>query len=995
MRKKTKTLIIALQIGFLCAFTNYAKNIPAGVNLLKNSTLKECHNPGMPDFWVAPLSLPSIIKNWYTMDVIRLAKNCKPPLPGVNVLRFKKYADLAPNYNYFGAPSYLRNMPAGKYTFSAYMKSESDSMAVQFSTAYWGGKRAIFKVGKKWTRFNSTFDFKGGTLVVKLDPKVSGVLYFAAPKLELGDKASSYKLKGDKVAAKVMSAIKSQDCLKSLSIPLTKKLPKLDGRLDKNEWTAATKLEGFKTVEGMKPSNDTEVFLLRSPRAFYIAYKCKESAPEKIVTKLHKRHGRNNVKIFGDDVVETFVGAGDDYVQFVTNLNGVQFDAAGKNSDWNSKWNCVAGKQKDCWVVEIEIPLASLPFSFSKNPITMNFCRTRKAGGKSESSSWSAANGGFHALKDLVEIDNLKPSETKHFDWEIGDVKVAMKGKKAFLTATVNRKPEGIKDIEARVKIGSKGKFSFKKMTLPSGPCNIEVDRIIPDLKVKRPVMPVEIQICNASNGAVLKSLWLRLPILSECKASASFEFNYYTDDEAARLKIKNAPNDVDQFRVKLDGLAFDKLFDINERIIEIPLKSLPDGKHATRIVFLEKGTPKGEVATCFKKLTPVKNEVRIHNWKRCLALKTQPWFPVYFHSGMTELKKQWLREDAKEHGFNTLHVNMRFLDIKDLNKKEKEFFRFLDKCNENGFKVILCVTNHAAWIKSTHKRPFEDLVAVWTSVAKRFASHPAILAWDIIDEPGKATWEGRGFEIADLRRLYQAVKKADPYHPAYVNWCHAWQLGQQPYGGYDCTDIVSYDQYPFAVCGGMRKGPQAIDAIASYSEMINRPSGGFRPGCFWVQTYGGLYDGGVEPTPEEVKCMVFLNLVSGTRVFGYYAGRPFCEAQWKAQKEANSLTQKMSKKVFFADNSRHISNAQYGKIKLSIWQVGQEYVVAAINYGYAKAELNYGLAAYFDVLNMSAETWIGEGSPEIRNGRIVDAFEPLQGKVYRISKKSFWSWLF
>jgi len=985
--KTRKTLLsVWCAIALASAWAVNAQEISAGVNLLKNHTLKECHTLGLPDYWTVPFVLPSMAEQWYGMNVVGLAKDQKPPLPGVNVLRFESHAGFDPNYNYFGIPNYLNKMPKGKYTFSAYMKSDGGSMPVRFSTAFWGGERESFNLDGQWRRYVCTFDFNEDPLVVKLAPEKPGVIFFAAPKLELGGKASAYESGINGEEAKPMDDTKRDDASNTLAIPLTGKAPKLDGRIDAGEWDGATKLDGFKAIDGTNPGNGTEVLLLRSPNSFYLAYKCHDSALDKIKADFQRQYGRDSTAIFSDDVVETFVGDGDAYIHFVTNPNGAQYDAAGVDQGWSCAWSSTAGKQQDGWVAEIEIPLASLPLAFGENGVEMNFCRTRNSGGKPESSAWSARHGGFHNPDDFIRVEGLSATGIDRFGWDIGDVKVVNKKGGALLTATVNHHPKRIEQIMVRVKIGAKGEYRSRKVALSSGSTQLVVAGIVPDLSPGKVVHPVELQICDASDGMVIKNLWLQLPVPSECMPSALLEFNYYTDDEAARLRLHSMPEYVDSVVVEMDGLSIGKPQRIVDNMVSLPLKALPVGRHLARLAFIERGGEKTTLETSIEKLEPVHNEVRVNNWKRCLTLKTCPWLSVYFHTGMKEIEQEWLRRDVLGHGFNTIFLFMYWSDVKELDKEEKKFRKFLDACDSEKLKVVLTVSTYRSWIKSAQDGSFKNLEDVWVGVAKRFGGHPAVLAWNIADEPSKDTWESRGFKVSDLCALHDAVKKADPYHPVYVNWCHTWGKGQQPYGGYACTDIISYDQYPFAVCGRMMRGPQAIDAIAGYTEMVNRPDGNSRPAAFWIQTYGGLYDGGVEPSAEEVKCMVFLNLVAGTRMYGYYAGRPFQKAQWEAQKEANLSAAKMADNIFFPDSSRHMTTTQQGKIKLALWQVGQQYFIVAVNYGYSAATLDYGLGAYFDTTGMAAETWIGEGDPKIKDGCLNDHFAPLQGKVYKVA---------
>jgi len=972
-----------------------ANEIKAETNLLKNTSFKKCHNGQIPDFWCVPFDLPAKMEDWYSRDVIGIDDSVVPPVNDVRVLKFKKYYMEKNNevYNYFGIPSYLRKMSAGEYTFSAYMKTENPEMEVEFASAYWGGRRAVFKVGKEWQRFECKFEFDGKKFFeLKLNPLSPGTLYLAAPQLEKGGPATPYN--NPEAEAKIMFPLESANVSDALAIPLTGESPVIDGKTGDDEWKNAKKLSGFKKAEGGTPAQATEVYIMRSEKAVYIAYKCFETDTNKL--SLSASVGNDNPEIFGRDTVETFIVSGDEYYHFVTGRGSEKYESKGRaDVNWNCNWKAAAGVGKDYWTVEMEIPFSGL--ALDKNSSKINFCRGRPGEKGPEYSAWKMTHGGFHNLKDCVSLDISGGGDTNRYCWELTEIGLVKSAARIFLNAVIDQKPANVKEIIAKVKIGGLGEFCGKPVVLERLPQRINVEINIPEGKKADDLaqIPVEIQLLDPRNQELLKSEIVRLP-LEAMEPEAQIEYDYYTDDKTARFKIKNIKEDiaainalVDDKKIEDKEIKFDKQTALSgDIILSMPINDLAPGTSKIAVDLLDKDK---KTIYSFKqdlhKFSASKNkdEIRINYWKKCLAINKQPYLPIYFHSGIEDFKQEWLLKDVREHGFNAIFVWVNIYKPEDFENVIKSTEELLDMGKKYDFKVILCVGNYASWL-GTPKRPFSDLKSLWTDFVNRLKTNPQILAWNITDEPSKDNWEKeRGFAESDLVALHDAVKSADPYHPAFVNWCSLWSRSAQPYGSYACTDIVSYDQYPFAVCGGMHEGPKALSLMCNYVNMLNSNPGWKGPTMFWVQSYGGLYDGGVEPSPEELQCMVFQNLIAGTRIYGYYGTRAMYEPQWIKQKEINETARKIAKNILLHDDSEKIYNGQYKNVMYSLWRVKKTYYLIAVNYGNKDTRFRFGIESYIKLSNGNASMWFGAGAPVIKDGTLTDDFSPLQAKIIKI----------
>ena len=141
--------------------------------------------------------------------------------------------------------------------------------------------------------------------------------------------------------------------------------PTVDGDLSDSAWRQAEALADFRqTNSGERPADQTEVRLLYTDDAFYVAFICRESTPDKQIVK---RTARDS-KVWEDDSVEVFIntdGLGYPYCQFVANAAGTQYDAMCPadgllDSSWNGDWQVRTKSGSDAWTAEFRIPFETL-----------------------------------------------------------------------------------------------------------------------------------------------------------------------------------------------------------------------------------------------------------------------------------------------------------------------------------------------------------------------------------------------------------------------------------------------------------------------------------------------------------------------------------------------------------------------------------------------------------------------------------------------------------
>lgn len=158
--------------------------------------------------------------------------------------------------------------------------------------------------------------------------------------------------------------------------------PVLDGKLDDLVWQQADVVTDFhqnRPGDHATPSEPTELYVVYTSDALYIAARMYDSSPELIAAPT-LRHGQGLP--FDDRLVIILdpFNQGRAGYRFETNLNGVRHDALYTSSssftlNWNTIWDTATSVDGNSWVAEVEIPFKSLPFDPSLDTWGFNFGR--------------------------------------------------------------------------------------------------------------------------------------------------------------------------------------------------------------------------------------------------------------------------------------------------------------------------------------------------------------------------------------------------------------------------------------------------------------------------------------------------------------------------------------------------------------------------------------------------------------------------------------------
>jgi len=157
----------------------------------------------------------------------------------------------------------------------------------------------------------------------------------------------------------------------------------------------------------------TMAFVLRDAKNLYVAFRCTEPEPESMVVKPNNTVHYEQLMACGEDLVELILDPGaeasgpEGLYHIVVKPNGVLLaqrgvrsrPPLGKSALWPVEIQVAVSRHADLWVVEMAIPLSSIPRAETKRFWGVNF--TRFATRRCEASSWSEAPRYFYDPRNL------------------------------------------------------------------------------------------------------------------------------------------------------------------------------------------------------------------------------------------------------------------------------------------------------------------------------------------------------------------------------------------------------------------------------------------------------------------------------------------------------------------------------------------------------------------------------------------------------------------
>ena len=252
---------------------------------------------------------------------------------------------------------------------------------------------------------------------------------------------------------------------------------------------------------------------------------------------------------------------------------------------------------------------------------------------------------------------------------------------------------------------------------------------------------------------------------------------------------------------------------------------------------------------------------------------------------------------------------------------------------------------------------------------------HPALLGWDLIDEPdGGAVSPARCKEATDL------LHQLDPKHFVWVNLC------QYPRGleYLDSQDLWSYDIYPFPT---LTAEAYKVWLDISDAHLVGRKALGT---C--LQTY--VYDRFLQrmPTPDELRSSAWLHVIHDYTWLGYYSyydgGNSGClmhdPVLWSYLRALNTELLSLRPVILAPGPWQPLTTQPASpKVEARLKRAGDKWYVVVVNLGREPAAVTVrpGLAGTKYRLLVEAQ------DPPRAAGEITCQLRPSSVRVYEITR--------
>ena len=205
--------------------------------------------------------------------------------------------------------------------------------------------------------------------------------------------------------------------------------PQIDGVLDDAVWQQAAPRSGFIQLEptrGAPATDDTEFRIAYDVHNLYVAFRCYNAEPDKIVNRMTRRGD-----VYASDVISFFIDPHHDHrtgYKFATNPAGVQsdnyrYEDTQRDSNWKGIWWVESNIDESGWSAEFKIPFSNFRFtgfSHKSGPTQIwGFDVERVNRRKSEVTVWKQLTqaGVVTRMSDLGHIVGIQGIETgKNFE---------------------------------------------------------------------------------------------------------------------------------------------------------------------------------------------------------------------------------------------------------------------------------------------------------------------------------------------------------------------------------------------------------------------------------------------------------------------------------------------------------------------------------------------------------------------------------------------------
>lgn len=622
--------------------------------------------------------------------------------------------------------------------------------------------------------------------------------------------------------AVLVSAAESQEALYTLVS--AEQTARVDGILDEAFWSKAQAVTFVRYPNGEDPKYPTVVRAATDGDWLFVVYEVTDPSPKPADGVEYAV----DTLLTGADDVELFLDPGTGgrlYYQFAADRFGQQYEKRmvlntwtrryEADMHWNGHWRAAGKESEDGWIVEMAVPLCHFQADRGVGDAAwrINFCRQEKnlEADFREWTQWARTKDTFHDPLNFGFLKNVPDSPSADMflpslqgvrvgiisDAEglnaypvlIGVANPAKRGGRVDLVVNDNAPGGGRKDVKDTLLIGAGEQRVVRvPMTNPGRVNAVDPDPVVTltyrdDMGTWRVTMVNLMGRIEQEEDRVLDAYVERSYYTSESEAAVQYEIDAPPEQRASlRLQVKviGQEPETEWFRAQPRELSS------AEGAVQIPLSEMPDGRHLVQAQLLQGEDVRERLDLELVKRPPLQegNEVKVDRYHRCLLVNGKPFFPYGCARLFGDIKPY------ADIGFNVVLQwggNYQYDKLLAEGKTAREMVWENDirkAAVENNILIAdrvmmqyigLGGNKRFRRVRSRTKgEPAHDLINHWFEIIRALSPeikrHPASFATMMFDEPndlylGDIPWSQLS------RDMFQAVDKADGYHPVFNNF--------------------------------------------------------------------------------------------------------------------------------------------------------------------------------------------------------------------------------
>lgn len=453
-------------------------------------------------------------------------------------------------------------------------------------------------------------------------------------------------------------------------------------------------------------------------------------------------------------------------------------------------------------------------------------------------------------------------------------------------------------------------------------------------------------------------------------------EYDYYTQQDTARLQVSSTYGVNLETQVACVDTAKKTVLEkkitvprLGSVYVDIPIKALRPGSYRCTISATRYAST--VVSTVdIKKLRPNSVEVRFNHAKRFFAINGMP-FSIIGMAVRAGIVPDWYLRDLRDHGVNTVFYS---LNPDSNNRYDVENLKsVVMAAGKHNLKVIVGMA-----VAGAKPMDLQSRSASFLALIEQLKDYPQIIGWYPVDEPSAKTWKD-----SELINFYKSVKERDPYRLVFINWAYDGvprQIGQQPRGTLDASDIYAIDYYPFTTPTQSLEGfTETTIRAALTADMFNKPF------FSWLQLFGGDI-AWREPTGAELNYMAYLNFIYGGMI-GYFDTKSNSAVTWERVKTINRQSKELAEKLFLSDDAIQLLKPTADKAFLyTAWKKGAAVYLIVLNQDSVANDFSYEIRQFArGALPLMVRSMFEDTVITAIDGRINSTFGPYESRVYEI----------